>query len=131
MDFNLFKNEDLSRLADKAKEKFGNTDAFKEFEQKTSGIAQQMMDSNGKDLTDIFSKFGSILNLSPASDEAQGLVGKLQNLISDKFGTCSKDILSKLGQMFISGDSITEKIEKAGGKGTANFIQKAIEIFCK
>ena len=31
----------------------------------------------------------------------------------------------------VSGDSITEKIEKAGGKGTANFVQKAIEIFCK
>ncbi|MBQ8821863.1 MAG: TipAS antibiotic-recognition domain-containing protein [Lachnospiraceae bacterium] len=32
--------------------------------------------------------------------------------------------------MYAGGGSVTENIDKAGGKGTAEFVEKAIEIYC-
>lgn len=34
-------------------------------------------------------------------------------------------------KMYVGGGSMTENIDKAGGKGTAEFVSKAIEIYCK
>ena len=33
--------------------------------------------------------------------------------------------------MYIAGDSMTENIDNAGGKGTAEFAHQAIEVYCQ
>ena len=38
--------------------------------------------------------------------------------------------LQGLAKMYTGGGSMTENIDKAGGKGTAEFVEKAIEIYC-
>ena len=58
-------------------------------------------------------------------------MGKLQHFITAHSYTCTKQILRGLGQMYAAGDSMTENIDKAGGKGTAAFARQAIDIFCK
>ena len=80
---------------------------------------------------DIFREFGEIRHLSPASEDAQALVAKLQNFISDNYYTCTKQILFGLGQMYAAGDDMNENIDKAGGEGTGAFARDAITIFCK
>ena len=55
---------------------------------------------------------------------------KLQDHITENYYTCSKEILSQLGQMYAGGGSMTENIDKAGGDGTAAFAYRAIEIYC-
>ncbi len=44
---------------------------------------------------------------------------------------CSKEVLLGLGIMYAGGGEFTDNIDKMGGKGTAEFISKAIKIYCK
>ena len=128
MDFSSFDTAKIDRYAQEAKNKWGNTAAYKEFETKTAG---KDMQETGDKLMDIFRQFGEMRHLSPASNEAQALVAKLQNFITDHYYTCTKQILFGLGQMYAAGDEMNENIDKAGGEGTGAFARDAITIFCR
>lgn len=131
MDFSAFDTTELDRYAADAKAKWGKTEAYKEFAQKTAGQTKEQAQASGDALMDIFTQFGAIRHLSPASAEAQALVSRLQSFITEHYYTCTQQILRGLGQMYIAGDSMTENIDRAGGKGTAEFVHQAIEIYCK
>ena len=131
MDFSAFQTTEMDRYAAEAKAKWGKTEAYKEFEQKTAGKTPAQMRSTGDALMDIFAEIGAIRHLSPASEEAQALIAKLQGFITANYYNCTKQILYGLGQMYIAGNSMTENIDRAGGQGTAQFAHDAIEIYCK
>ena len=131
MDFSAFDTTEMDRYAAQAKAKWGNTSAYQEFEQKTAGQTQAQLHADGDALMDIFAEFGHIRHLSPVSPEAQALVSKLQSFITDHYYTCTKQILRGLGQMYVAGDNMTENIDRAGGPGTAEFVSRAIELFCQ
>lgn len=130
MDFSPFDQSEMAEYAAQAKAKWGRTDAYKEFEQKTAGQTPAQMNAAGGALMDLFGEFGAIRHTSPASGEAQALAAKLQDFITRHYYTCTKQILRGLGQMYIAGDSMTESIDRAGGAGTAEFTHRAIEIYC-
>ena len=69
-------------------------------------------------------------DLDPDDEKAQVQVKKLQDYITKNFYNCTKQILSGLGRMYAAGGEFTENIDNAGGKGTAEFCHKAIEIYC-
>lgn len=131
MDFSPFDHTQIDRYAAEAKAKWGKTEAYQEFSQKTAGQTQGQLQATGDDLMAIFVEFGAIRLTDPGSPEVQALVAKLQAFITEHYYTCTKQILRGLGQMYIAGDSMTENIENAGGAGTAQFVQKAIEIYCQ
>lgn len=131
MDFSPFDSTDIDRYTAQAKAKWGETDAFREFEEKTAHRSQEELRATGDSLMDIFREFGEIRHLLPESKEAQALVAKLQGFISEHYYTCTNQILRGLGQMYIAGDSMTENIESVGGEGTAQFVHTAIEQYCK
>ncbi len=131
VNFSAFDTTEMDKYAAQAKEKWGQTDAYREFAQKTAGQTKQQLQASGEELMDIFRQFGAIRQLSPASGEAQTLTAKLQAFITGHYYTCTKQILQNLGQMYIAGDSMTENIDKAGGTGTAEFVHQAIETYCK
>ena len=80
MAFSSFDAKQLDRYAKDAKEKWGNTEAYQEFERKTAG---KDMQATGDQLMEIFKAFGQIRTLSPTSEQAQELVSKLQRFISE------------------------------------------------
>lgn len=131
LNFKPFDKSKEEEYAAQAKAKWGNTDAYKEFEKKTQGQSAEQMKSTGDALMEIFAQFGAIRHTAPDSAEAQALVNKLQNFITAHYYTCTPQILRGLGQMYVAGDSMTENIDKAGGEGTAEFANKAIEIYTR
>ena len=131
MDFESFDRTELDNYAAQAREKWGHTEAYREYEQKTQGQSPAQMQANGDGLMTIFAEIGAIRHTSPESAEAQTLVRKLQDFITAHYYTCTPQILRGLGQMYVAGDSMTENIDKAGGKGTAGFANKAIEIYTR
>ena len=130
MSFKAFDKSKMEQYEAQAKAKWGKTDAYKEFEQKTAGKSSEQMAATGDGLMDIFRELGAVSHLSPESEEVQALIGKLQSFITEHYYTCTKQILRGLGQVYIAGDSMTENIDNAGGAGTAEFVSKAIGIFC-
>jgi len=77
-----------------------------------------------------FVAFGMLLKESPESEAAQNQVKTLQNTITANFYNCTNEILSGLGQMYTGDGRFAENIDKSGGKGTAEFVGKAIEYYC-
>ena len=77
-------------------------------------------------MMEIFAEFGKIRNKKPESEEAQALVKKLQNYITEHYYTCTDEILKSLGEMYVADERFKNNIDRAGGIGTAEFISKAI-----
>lgn len=131
MNFSAFDNSKQERYAQEAKKKWGKTEAYQEFEQKTRNQSPAEQNAAGVGLMDIFTEIGAIRHTDPASAEAQALIGKLRQYITDHFYTCTTQILRGLGQMYVAGGEMTDNIDNAGGEGTADFAHRAIEIYCK
>lgn len=123
MSFSAFDKTKIEKYADEAKQKWGHTVSYKEFEQKHSNSADK-----SDALMQIFAEIGKIKHLSPNELEAQSLIRKLQNFITENYYTCTDEILKGLGQMYISDERFKNSIDKAGGIGTAEFAAKVIEI---
>ena len=80
---------------------------------------------------DILAAFGTMKDKGADATETQEQVKKLQAYITEHYYTCTKQILAGLGQMYAAGGEFTENIDATGGKGTAEFVAKAIEGYCK
>ena len=72
----------------------------------------------------------SFENMNPASGDAQNLVKRIQEYITQNLYTCTNKILRGLGKMYSGGGDITTNIDAYGGEGTAIFVANAIEIYC-
>ncbi len=131
MDFSTFDTAEIHQYTAEAKAKWGRTEAWQQFQQKTAGKTDAELQSTSDGLMDIFARLGAIRHLSPASQEAQTLVAQLQDFITQHYYACTKQILKGLGQMYVADDRMTANIDRAGGVGTAQFAHEAIEIFCK
>lgn len=130
MDFKAFDTAKMDEYSRQAKEAWGHTDAYKEFEHKTKGVSKEELNHAGMKMMDLFVEFGKMTDQNPESEPVQGQVRKLQEYITEHFYTCTKQILSGLGQMYAAGGEMTENINRAGGDGCAEFVSKAIQIYC-
>ena len=128
MDFSAFDTKKMDEYAAEAKKAWGNTPAYREYEQKAKGRSKEEMAELNRKMMEIFTEFGAIRHEDPASEKAQALVRKLQNFISAHFYTCTDQILSGLGQLYAAGGEMTSNIDSYGGEGTAVFTSQAIRI---
>lgn len=131
MDFNVFDTTKMDEYAKKAKEQWGQTPEYKEYEEKASHLSSDAQKMDWQNLMLIFAEFGKMKDKKPEDDEVQLQVKKLQDYISEHFYKCSDEILKGLGKMYAAGGEFTENIDKAAGSGTAVFAAEAIEIYCK
>lgn len=67
---------------------------------------------------------------TPDSSEAQELVKKLQDFITENYYTCTDKILAGLGQMYVADERFKENIDKYAD-GTAEYVCKTIEMYTK
>ena len=128
--FDAFDTRKIDEYAAQAKASWGNTPAYKEYEEKTRGKTKADMQKMHVQLMEFFGEFGAIRDTDPASEPAQTLVKNLQDYITENMYTCTNEILSGLGKMYAGGGDFTENINKYGGEGTAELAAAAIEIYC-
>ena len=125
LNFKPFDKTQMDAYAAEAKAKWSKTEAYKEFENKKA--SQNSPDA----VMSHFAHLGSLRHLSPESAEVQAAVKNLQDFITANYYTCTRQILAGLGQMYVADERFKANIDRAGGKGTAEFAAKAIEIYCK
>ena len=131
MDFTAFDTRKMDEYARQAKESWGKTAAYQEFEQKDRLRSDQQRQDISEGMMELFAVFGTMRKLDPADDRVQAQVGVLQAYITEHFYHCTKEILQSLGCMYSGGGSMTENIDAVGGKGTAVFAGKAIAVYCQ
>lgn len=133
MSFKEFDNskieENKRKYAEEVKNRWGNTDAYKEYEKKTSSYDGNSWNEINEGMVEILKEFADNREEDPNSDIIQSLVEKWQSYITSNFYNCTKEILSCLGLMYIGDERFKENIDKYG-EGTAEFMAKAIEIYC-
>lgn len=129
-DFTAFDAAKIDDYIAKAREYWGDTAAFKEFEEKNADRTSEENAGINTELMKIFAQFGGMKDMDPASPKVQKQVKKLQDYITDKFYKCTNTILSSLGHAYSAEGEMNRNIDKAGGKGTGEFVDKAIQIYC-
>ena len=114
------------------KERWGNTDAYAEFNEKTKNYSKERFADINTGLEYIFRDFAELMKSGAASDssDAQALVKKLQNYITENYYTCTDEILAGLGQMYVADERFKSNIDKYAD-GTAEYASKAIAIYTK
>ena len=117
---------------DEVKEKWGNTEAYKEEVLKTKDYSKEKFDNLEIEMNNIFAEFASCMNdgNDVNEDVVQSLVKKLQNHITENYYNCTNDILAGLGQMYVMDERFKNNIDKYA-EGTAEFVSKAIALYCK
>ena len=113
------------------RERWGNTDVYREHEQKTKSYTKEKWAEANDGLMAIFAEFATCKNSGASADsaEAQALAAKLQAHITANYYTCTDEILAGLGKMYVADERFKKNIDKYG-EGTAKFASTAIEAYC-
>ena len=131
MSFKVYDKKKIEAYKKLAKEAWGETAAYKEYEKKVATKSDTAQRQDAEDMMNLFFEFGEMKAMKPGCAKVQAQVKKLQDFISENYYTCTKEILRGLGQLYVGGGDFTANIDAAGGKGTAKFVAEAIEIFCE
>ncbi|MBQ8653582.1 MAG: MerR family transcriptional regulator [Clostridia bacterium] len=130
-DFAAYDARRLDDYAAQAKAAWGETPAWREYEQKTAHASAEDRKHTGDQLMALFAEFGRSRHLDPACPEAQAMARQIQDFITRNYYTCTPAIMRSLADMYDGGGDFTRNIDQAGGKGTAAFIARAMRILCE
>lgn len=129
MDLKPFDSLEAEQYKDEILQRWGDTKEYRESEQRSAkkdGVQQQ---KDAEDLMAVFRKLGSMKDRPAASANVQACIAELQDVISDRYYTCTKEILRGLGEMYAEDERFRCNIDAAGGEGTAIFARDAIFIY--
>ena len=120
----------MSNYKTEARSRWGNTDAYREHEQKTKNYTKEKWTEANDGLMAIFAEFAVCKNSGASADsaESQALVAKLQAHITENYYTCTHEILAGLGKMYVADERFKKNIDKHG-EGTAEFVSNSIACF--
>ena len=117
----------MSNYETEARERWSDTAAYREHEQKTKNYTKEKWAEANNGLMAIFAEFTACRDSGVSADsaEVQALVAKLQAHITANYYTCTDEILAGLGKMYVADERFKKNIDKYG-EGTAEFAAEAI-----
>lgn len=118
------------KYAKEVKEKYGDTNEYRQSQQKASKYAKEDWNKIQEEANYIMKQFFNNKEKPIDSDEIKELVKKWQDHITKYYYDCSNKILAGLGSMYVADERFKNNIDK-NGKGTAEFMSKAIASYCK
>ncbi|MGN0470243.1 MAG: MerR family transcriptional regulator [Acutalibacteraceae bacterium] len=136
VNMNVFDNSEFEakckEYANEAKERWGNTAAYKESTEKTAGYSTEKWSQVNSAMDERIAEFADCKKkgFAPDSHEAQVLVKKWQDFITENYYTCTNDILVGLGEMYVADERFQQNIDRHSD-GTAQFMHNAIKVYCK
>lgn len=129
-EFDLTEIEEAKeKYAEEVKSRWGHTDAYKESAKKTASYGKEEWKAIQEEANGLYARFAALANTDPAAQTAQTLVAEWQAHITKYYYRCTTEILAALGQMYTADSRFTENINRHG-EGTAEFMSKAIAVFC-
>ena len=115
-----------------ARSRWGAADAYREHETKAKNYTKEKWAEINDGMMAIFAEFAACKTSGASADssEAQALVAKLQAHITENYYTCTDEILTGLGKMYVADERFKKNIDKYG-EGTAEFAAEAIATYTK
>jgi len=116
---------------EEAKERWGKTDAYKEYTDKKKGYSGETYRNLAQDMDCMMEEFAHLMQegAEVCSGKVQEQVRKLQNHITNNYYTCTDEILAGLGQMYVADERFRKNIDKHA-VGTAEYVSEAIRVYC-
>jgi DNA-binding transcriptional MerR regulator len=127
--YSPFKDEDVKQYQDEVKQRWGNTEAYKQSMARAGKMTKKEMDelkANGKKFTQ---KLADAMDLPVASPEVQKLIAEHYKGIQF-FYDCPLSMYRNLGQMYVDDPRFTAYYDKFR-PGLAVFVRDAIVHYCK
>ena len=120
----------MTNYETESRSRWGNTDAYREHEQKTKNYTKEKWAEASDGMMAIFAAFAACKESGAMADstEAQALVAKLQAHITEHYYTCTDEILAGLGKMYVADERFRKNIDKSG-EGAAAFAAEAIAAY--
>jgi len=120
-------NRKMNDYKTEVKKKWGDTDAYKEYAEKSRSFSGKDEQNLMAGMDSIMAEFAACMQsgAEASSDKTQELVKKLREYITANFYNCTVQILAGLGQMYVADERFKSNIDKHG-EDTAEYIRKAI-----
>ena len=129
--FDAFDTKKIDEYTQKAKETWGATKEWEEFETKSANRAKEDEKALEADMMALFEPFGTMAanDADPASEEATAQAKRIQDFITEHFYHCTDEVFAQLGQAYGAGGEFTQNINAAAGPGAAEFAAKAVAAY--
>lgn len=132
----MFKSFDMKEIeehqkkyANEVKEKYGNSDAYRESQEKTSKYSKEDWANVMGRAGEIQIRIAELIDRDPADREVQQAIGEWRQHITESFYNCTPEIFRGLGEMYTADERFTKNIDKYR-EGLAEFMRDAINIYC-
>lgn len=117
------------RYAKEAKIRYGNSEAYKESEEKTSKYTKKDWNRIEKSTGEIYKKIIDNMDKGVRDLQVQLAVGELRQQITDNFYNCTPEIFRGLGDLYVSDERFTKNIDKYK-EGLSAFLREAMHYYC-
>ncbi len=96
----------MKKFKHEARERYGNTVAYREHEQKTKNYTKEKWAEANDGMMAIFAEFSKCKNngYDVHLHEVQSLFGKVQDYITHNYYKCTDEILAGLGQIYVADE---------------------------
>ena len=129
MEFDAFDKTEIDQYAAEVKERWGNTKAYGEWQQKAKGKTKQELKETEERFLALFAEIGSLKNHSLEEEIVIKKVREIQKFITENYYTCTDEIFKGLGEMYVADERMKKNIDQAGGEGTAEFVKQVISKY--
>jgi len=126
--YDAFNDPDVKRYQEEAKQRWGNTDAYKQSMKKVGKLTKAQMEKIKKDGIELTKKLAACMDKEITDKEVQKLIGQHYKNIQF-FYDCPLEMYRNLGKMYMDDPRFTAYYDKHG-KGLASFMRDAIAHFC-
>lgn len=127
--FEGFDEEKIEQYKKEAKERWGNTDAYKESEKRTKNWSKDDFTKVAKEWDAIAKSYVDNMEKSFDSEEVQAVVQTHWDQIN-KFYTCTKEIFTGLANMYVEDERFAANYRRYH-KDLPEFIRDAMLYYCK
>ncbi|QAS52539.1 MerR family transcriptional regulator [Halobacillus litoralis] len=121
--------EHQKKYEKEVKERWGQTDAYKESKRKTSSYTDEDWKRIQEESNEIDRQIVDRMSQGPEDEEVQRLIGEKRQHITDYFYECNTEIFCGLADMYVNDPRFTKNIDK-WAEGYAEFLRDAMHIYC-
>lgn len=127
MNNNKFENKKAAYL-EEAKQKWGETDSFKQSQQRLAQYSQAELTEINNKQASIYKQLAEHMPLGVKDPKVQKLIHKARMLINDHWYDCDEKRFAALGNMYETDPRFNASIDRYG-TGLAAFINQAIGVY--
>lgn len=126
--YDAFKDNDVKQYQAEVKQRWGNTDAYKQSMARVGKMTKQEMEKIKADGIELTKKLADAMDTSPHHPDVQALITEHYNGMQ-RFYDCPLTMYRNLGQMYVDDPRFTAYYDNVR-PGLAIFVRDAINHFC-